>query len=63
MDEREECRILTECWREKEKNRKKKEREKYYQRNGNVSEEVESLRTKGRWINVEPSERDKDTDK
>jgi hypothetical protein len=30
MDGREECRILTECWREK---KKKKEREKYYRRN------------------------------
>jgi hypothetical protein len=30
MEEREECRILTECWREKEKNMEKKEREKYY---------------------------------
>jgi hypothetical protein len=47
----------------KGKNTKKKEREKYYQRDGNVSEEVESLRAKRRWINVEPSERDKDTDK
>jgi hypothetical protein len=28
MDGREECRILTECWREKKKNTEKKEREK-----------------------------------
>jgi hypothetical protein len=34
MDGREECRILTECWREKKKNTEKKEREKCYQRNG-----------------------------
>jgi hypothetical protein len=30
MGGREECRILTECWREKKKNTEK-EREKYYQ--------------------------------
>jgi hypothetical protein len=29
MNGREECRILTECWREKKKNMEKKEREKY----------------------------------
>jgi hypothetical protein len=27
MDGREECRILTECWGEKKKNKEKKERE------------------------------------
>jgi hypothetical protein len=27
MDGREECRILTECWREKKKNKEKKEKE------------------------------------
>jgi hypothetical protein len=43
MDEREECRILTEYWREKKKNKEKKVRENYYQRNGYASEEVESL--------------------
>jgi hypothetical protein len=59
---REECRILTECWREKKKNMEK-ERENYYQRNGYVSEGVERLRTKGKWINAELSERGKDTDK
>jgi hypothetical protein len=63
MDGREECRILTECWKERKKNREKKEREKYYQRNGYASEEVERLRAKGRLINIELSERDKDTDK
>ncbi|KAH0821370.1 hypothetical protein GEV33_001421 [Tenebrio molitor] len=47
----------------KGKNTEKKEREKYYQRNGYASEEVERLRAKGRWMNVELSERDKDTDK
>jgi hypothetical protein len=62
MDRREECRILMECWREK-KNTEKKERRKCYQRNGYGSEEVERLRTKGRWMNVELSERNKDTDK
>ncbi|KAH0821997.1 hypothetical protein GEV33_000794 [Tenebrio molitor] len=45
MDGREECRILTECCREKRKNKEKK---KYYQRNGYGSEEVERLRAKGR---------------
>jgi hypothetical protein len=54
---------VTECWREKKKNTEKKEREKYYQRNGYASEGVERLRTKERWMNVELSERDKDTDK
>jgi hypothetical protein len=41
-------------WREgngmlekKEKNTEKKEKEKYYQRNGYASEEVERLRAKG----------------
>jgi hypothetical protein len=60
-DGREECRILPECWREKIK--QGEDGEKYYQRNGYVSEEVERLRAKGRWMNVEPSERDKGTDK
>jgi hypothetical protein len=55
-------RILTECWRKKKK-KQKKERAKYYQRTGYASREVERLRTKGRWMNVELSERDKDTDK
>jgi hypothetical protein len=59
MDGREECRILTECWWEKKKNPEKKEREKYYQRNGYASEEVERLRAKGRWMNVELIDRDK----
>jgi hypothetical protein len=60
---REECRILTKCWREEKKNTEKKEsereKENYYQRNGYASEEVEKLRTKGKWMNVELSERDK----
>jgi hypothetical protein len=48
----------------KEKEQKKgREREKYYQRNGYANEEVERLRSKGRWMNAELSERDKDTDK
>jgi hypothetical protein len=58
MDGREECRTLTECWRENKKNTEKKERKKYYHRNGYASEEVERLRAKGRWMNVE-----NDTDK
>jgi hypothetical protein len=59
----EECRIPTEFWREKKKNTEKKEREKYYQRNGYTGEEVERLKGKRRWMNVELSERDKDTEK
>jgi hypothetical protein len=47
----------------KGKNTEKKEREKYYQRNGYASEEVERSRVKGKWMNVELCERDKDTDK
>jgi hypothetical protein len=35
-------------------------REKYYQRNRYASEEVDRLRAKERWINVELSERVKD---
>jgi hypothetical protein len=50
MDGREKCRILTECWTEKKKNTEKKGRGKYYQRNRYVSEEVERLRAKGRWL-------------
>jgi hypothetical protein len=34
MGEREECRILSECYREKKKNEEEKEREKYCRRNG-----------------------------
>jgi hypothetical protein len=62
MDGGEECRILTECWSERKKN-SEKEREKYYQKNGYAGEEVERLRAKGKWMNVELRERDKDTDK
>jgi hypothetical protein len=53
-------------WRnaiEKRKNPEKKEREKYYHRNGYANEEVERLRAKGRWMNVELSDRNKGTDK
>ncbi|KAH0815591.1 hypothetical protein GEV33_007200 [Tenebrio molitor] len=61
---REEYRVLMECWRKKKTNtEKKKKREKYYQRNGYASEEVDRLRAKGRWMNVELSEREKYTDK
>jgi hypothetical protein len=52
-----------ECLREKKKNTEKKEREKYHQKKEYASEEVERLRTKGRWMKIELSERDKDTDK
>jgi hypothetical protein len=54
MDGREECRIRTECWREK--NTEKNERKI-------LPEEQVRLRPRGRWMNVELSERDKDTDK
>jgi hypothetical protein len=47
MEGREDCRILTECWREKKKT-ENKEREKYYQSNGWVcqwrSGKIESKR-------------------
>jgi hypothetical protein len=43
---REECRILTECWIEKKKN-KEKERENYCQSNGYAREEMERFRAKG----------------
>ncbi|KAH0820845.1 hypothetical protein GEV33_001946 [Tenebrio molitor] len=45
--------------------REERERSMYYQREEYASGEVERLRVKakGRWMNVEPSERDKDTDK
>jgi hypothetical protein len=45
---------------EKTKNTETKETAKYYQRNGYAREEVERLRAKGRWMDVELSERDKD---
>jgi hypothetical protein len=63
MGGREECRILTECYREKKKNADEKEREKYCRRNGYTSEEVERVRAEGRWMCAELSERDRDTDK
>jgi hypothetical protein len=63
MGGREECRILTECYREKKKNADEKGRHKYCRRNGCASEEVERLRAEGRWMCVELSERDRDTDK
>jgi hypothetical protein len=43
----------------KEKNTEKREREKYYQRNGYANLKCERLRAKGRWLNVELSHRDK----
>jgi hypothetical protein len=48
---------------ERKERTRRRRREKYYHRNGYASEEVERLRAKGRWMNVELSERDKDTDK
>ncbi|KAH0818793.1 hypothetical protein GEV33_003998 [Tenebrio molitor] len=63
MGGREECRILTECYREKKNNADEKEREKYCRRNGYASEEVERMRAEGRWMCAELSERDRDTDK
>jgi hypothetical protein len=48
-----------ECWREKRRRRREK-REKYHQRSGYSSEEVERLKAKGRWMNVELSKRDKE---
>jgi hypothetical protein len=63
MDGKEECRILMEFWTENKKNTEKMERKKFYQRNGYASEEVERLRAKGKWMNVDLSEKDKDTDK
>jgi hypothetical protein len=58
-----ECRILTECWREKKKKHGEKEEKKCYQRNEYASEKVERLEAKGRWANVEVRERDTGTDK
>jgi hypothetical protein len=39
------------------------EKKKKNPRNAYASEEAERLRAKGRWMNVELSERNKDTDK
>jgi hypothetical protein len=47
----------------KEKEQGEKGGEKYYQRNGYASQELERLRAKGRWINVELSERQRQTSK
>jgi hypothetical protein len=52
-----------EFWRQKKKNKEEKDREKYNQRNGYASEEIERLRAEGRWMNAELSEKDKDWDK
>jgi hypothetical protein len=48
---------------ERKEKKTEKERKKYYQRNGYADEKVERLRAKRRWMSVELSERDKDTDK
>jgi hypothetical protein len=64
MDGTEECKVLTECWKEKKNTRRRrKDRNRYYQRNGYARKEVERLRPKGRWMNVQLSERDKGTEK
>jgi hypothetical protein len=63
MGGREECRILSECYREKKKSADVKERENYCRRNGYASEEEERLRAEGRWMCAELSERDRDTNK
>jgi hypothetical protein len=63
IGEREECRILSQCYREKKKNEDEKEREKYCRRNGYDSKEVERMRAEGTWTRAEQSERNKDTDK
>jgi hypothetical protein len=57
LDGSEECRIL-----ERKKTRRRR-RERNTIRDGYASEEVERLRAKGKWMNVELSERDKDTDR
>jgi hypothetical protein len=44
VDGTEECRILTECWRKKERSTEKNQREK----NEYASEEEERLKAKGR---------------
>jgi hypothetical protein len=63
MGGKEECRILTECYREKKKNADEKEKEKCCRRNGYASEEVERLRAEGRCMCAELSERDRDMGK
>jgi hypothetical protein len=46
MDGREECRILTEWWKEKKKDTEKK-RDNYYQRNGEGRESKNPGRMRG----------------
>jgi hypothetical protein len=62
MGRREECRILSECYREKKKSADVKERKNYCRRKGYAGEEVERMRAEGKWMSAEMSERDKDTD-
>jgi hypothetical protein len=57
MGGREECSMLTECYREKKKNAAEKERKKYCRRNGHASEEVERVES-GRKIDVCEAERE-----
>jgi hypothetical protein len=60
MSGTEECRILTECWREKERTRmRRRERST----TGRTGMPVKKWKAEGRWMNAELSERDKDTDK
>jgi hypothetical protein len=63
MDGKERVQDTNRILERKEKKTEKKEREKYYQRNGYASEEVERLRPIGRWMNLELSDKDKDIDK
>lgn len=65
MRDREECKILLECWRER--NKKKEggiwnDREQYYKRNGYASEEVERIRGSGYVLTEELKMRDRDVE-
>jgi hypothetical protein len=61
MGGREECKIRSECYREKKKSANVKERENYSGRNGYASEEVGRMKAEGKWMSAELSKRDKDT--
>jgi hypothetical protein len=63
MDGREECNILNKYWREKKKNTEKKERQKYLSEKRMCQWRSGKIKSKRRWMNVELSERDKDTNK
>jgi hypothetical protein len=62
MDGREECRVLTECWGERKKNREKREREILPEKRV-CQWRSGKIKRKRKMMNVELSERDKDTDK